>query len=356
MVIPMGVSFGPYTIHEQLGAGGMATVHRAEIVVDGEVQSVALKCLAPDLANNIQFVRRFVDEARLGQKLRHANIAKTFDVGRIEGTHYIALEYVRGPTVQALLLRSMQTGQPVPVFISLHVVTQVARALAYAHGLREESGRPLNLIHRDIAPSNIMVSDTGATKLIDFGVAKTATGHVRTAVGSIIGKLGYVAPEYLRGSLDPRVDIYSLGVVAYELLTARKLFEVDDVRTAHHLRSCEIEPPSRINPCVPALLDDIVLQALSLDPAQRWQSAFELYTSLSDFTHATGLEVHDRDVGAWVQHEIEQQPQEPEALPSMRTSEIEIDIDAAFARVRMQTRPGTQNEWLNEWVKGTATR
>jgi serine/threonine-protein kinase len=320
----------------------MATVHRAEIDVDGTTHVVALKCLLPELRRNTSFVRRFIDEARLGQKLRHANIAKTYDVGCIDRTHFIAMEYVPGPTVQQLFTRSLQ-GAPMPVFIGLHIVTQVARALAYAHGLREENGRPLDLIHRDIAPSNIILSVTGQTKLIDFGVAKTASGHVRTAAGSIIGKLGYVAPEYLSGKLDARVDIYSLGVVAYELLTARKLFDVDDVRTAHQLRSCDIEPPSRINPYVPTTLDEIVMTALAFAPDARWQTAFELYTALSDFTHGTGLEVPDRDVAEWIAKELDAEIREP-TLPPMRTSEIEIDIDAAFKRVRLATRPGTQND------------
>ncbi|MBA3501448.1 MAG: serine/threonine protein kinase [Myxococcota bacterium] len=341
----MGELFGPYRVYEQLGAGGMATVHRAELVADdGEKQIVALKCLLPELSRNTSFVRRFIDEARLGQKLRHANIAKTFDVGKIDKTHYIALEYVRGPTVQQLFMRALQ-GKTMPVFIALHIVTQTARALAYAHGLREETGRPLNLIHRDIAPSNIIVSDTGSTKLIDFGVAKTASGHVRTAAGSIIGKLGYVAPEYLSGKLDARVDIYSLGVVAYELLTARKLFDVDDVRTAHQLRSCEIELPSKINTCVSAGIDDIVMKALAFDPDARWQSAFDFYTALSDFVHNTGLEVHDRDVAEWIGKELDAQVSEP-TLPPIRTSEFEIDIEAAFARVRAKTHPSIQDELL----------
>src|SRR5512139_761657 len=243
----MAQQFGPYIVHEQLGMGGMASVHRAEINADGETHVVALKCLLPELARNIQFVRRFVDEARLGQKLRHANIAKTFEVGCIDNTHFIALEYVRGPTLQRLLQRSMSAQRPMPIFITLHVVTQVARALAYAHGLRGDNDQPLNLIHRDIAPSNIIVSTTGSTKLIDFGVAKTSNAHVRTAAGAIIGKLGYVAPEYLHGTLDARVDLYSLGVIAWELLAARKLFEADDVRTAHQMRSGTIAPPSSIN-------------------------------------------------------------------------------------------------------------
>lgn len=332
----MGEMFGPYCVHEQLGVGGMATVHRAELVIDGETHVIALKRLLPELARDTSFVRRFVDEARLGQRLRHANITRTHEVGCIDRTHFIALEYVRGPTLLRLLNRAMDT-QPMPVYIALHIIGQVTRALAYAHGLRDEADRPLQLIHRDIAPSNIIVSETGAAKLIDFGVAKTVTAHVRTGVGSVIGKLGYVAPEYLRGKLDARCDIYSLGVVAYELLTARRLFEVDDLRSAEALRACEIEPPSRLNPNVPEELDAVILQALERDPDARWPTAYAMYTALSDATHACGLEIHDRDVAAWVARELDEMPATP-AAPPVPTSEIAIDIeqdlDEAFARVR----------------------
>jgi len=329
----MGELFGRYRVFEQIGVGGMATVHRAETTIDGETMIVALKRLLPDLARDTSYVRRFVDEARLGQRLRHANIAKTFDVGCEGSTHYIAFEYVRGPTLLRLLQRAKH--EHIPIYIALHVMTQVARALAYAHGLREENGEPLRLIHRDIAPSNIIISETGATKLIDFGVAKSSAAHVRTAVGSVIGKLGYVAPEYLRvnGQLDARVDLFSLGVVAYELLTMRKLFDVDDIRTAEHLRRCEIDPPSSLNPCVPPDLDDIVMTALERDPNNRWQNAFAMFTALSNLTHETGLAIHDRDVAEWVAKVNLAEPAETIEEPMLRTSEIELDVDQAFARI-----------------------
>ena len=322
--------FGPYCVHEALGVGGMAVVHRAEVVLDGEPHVVALKRLLPELARNTSFVRRFVDEARIGQRLRHANIARTLDVGCIEGTHYIAFEYVRGPTVLHLLQHS-QEREPIPIHIALHVITQVARALAYAHGVREEDGRTLQLIHRDIAPSNIIIAETGTTKLIDFGVAKTRKAHVRTASGKVIGKLGYIAPEYLSGQLDARVDLFSLGVVAYELLTARPLFEVDDLRTAELMRTCEIDPPSTINARVPAELDAIVMTALQRDPDQRWQNAFALYTALSNFRYETGLEIPDREVADWVIAELGAAPV-PEPVPP-RPSEIEIDVEEAFYKI-----------------------
>jgi serine/threonine-protein kinase len=229
-----------------------------------------------------------------------------------------------------------------PVWATLHIIGQIARALAYAHDLRDETGRSLGLIHRDIAPSNIIVAETGITKLIDFGVAKSTISHVRTGVGEVIGKLGYVAPEYLStGKLDPRADLYSLGVVAYEMLTARRLFDVgDSLRRAEALRAGEIAPPSSINPQVLPELDRLVLRVLAHDPEARVQTAVELFTALDQLAHETGLVVEDRDVAAWINSELDELPA---AAPLQDTDDIAVDVDAgieeAFARVRAKTSP-----------------
>jgi serine/threonine-protein kinase len=317
----------------------MAKVYRAEIDVDGSVFEVALKCLDPELAADRTFVRRFIDEARLGQLLRHVNIARTHEVGSIDNVHFIAFEFIPGVTLLRLFEHALDT-QPAPVYITLRVIAQIARALAYTHTLRDEQGKPLQLVHRDVAPSNIIVANSGTAKLIDFGVAKATINHVRTVVGSVIGKLGYVAPEYLRtGKLDARADIYSLGVVLYEMLTARRLFDVDTLDDAERLRVSPIPPPSAINPHVPRELDQIVRQTLAPDPARRWASALDLYTALDNFAHEAGLAVGDADVAEWLHHEVEDMP--AARTPTQGTEEIAIDIDAgveqAFARVRART-------------------
>jgi eukaryotic-like serine/threonine-protein kinase len=329
----VGEVFGPYRVHEQLGTGGMAVVHRAEHSEDGTV--VALKRVLPQFAHETTYLRRFVDEARLGQRLRHPHIVTTYAVGCIAGTHYITFEYVRGPTLLHILQRSSRT-EPIPIYIALHVITRIARALAYAHTLREPNGQPLQLIHRDIAPSNIIVSDTGATKLIDFGVAKSTVTHVHTGARTMVGRLGYVAPEYLRGKCDARVDLYSLGVVAYELLTARPLFTARNLKTAELLRSYELEPPSRQNAAVPLDLDDIVMTALARDPDRRWQNAFAMYKALTTLADDSGLDVAECEVAKWLASmQLVAAPAEP-ARPS--TSEIGIDVDNAFADIVARTR------------------
>lgn len=326
----MGEPFGPYRIFEQIGAGGMATVHRAEATFEGLPRTVALKRLLPTLARDTTYIRRFVDEARLGQCLRHNGIARTYEVGCIDGVHFIAFEYVHGVTLLRLIQHSMTAG-PVPVDAAVHIVTQVARALAYAHGARSDGGLPLNLIHRDIAPSNIIISHTGVTKLIDFGVAKATTTHVRTGVSSVIGKLGYVAPEYLRGQLDPRADVFSLGVVAHELLTSRRLYDGEDLETAETQRGEQPEPPSRQNPLVPHALDAIVLRALQREPRDRWPTAYAMYTALCELARDRGLATTDREVAAWLAITIE--PPAPATTAAAPAKDIELEIDDALHRL-----------------------
>jgi eukaryotic-like serine/threonine-protein kinase len=316
----------------------MAVVYRAEIDADGRTYMVALKCLLPELARDKVFVRRFIAEARLGQQISHPNIARTHEVGFHDNIHFIALEYVPGVTLLRLFQHAQDT-RPMPVWATLHVIAQIARALAHAHDLRDEQGKSLGLIHRDIAPSNIIVADTGIAKLIDFGVAKSTISHVRTGVGEVIGKLGYVAPEYLRtGKLDPRADLYSLGVVAYEMLTARRLFDVQSLRSAEVLRASEIPPPSSLNPQVPPELDRIVMRVLAHDPDERVQTAVDLFTVLDRFAHEAGLASEDRDVAAWIGSELQDMPV---AAPTYDTEDIAIDvelgIEEAFARVRAKT-------------------
>lgn len=336
----MAVTFGPYRVCEALGIGGMATVNRAEITVDGAIYEVALKCLDPELARDRTFVRRFIAEARLGQLLRHPNIARTHEVGCIENTHFIAFEWIPGVTMLQVFELARET-QPPPVYITLRVITQVARALAYAHELCDEQGQRVGLIHRDIAPSNIIVGDNGVTKLIDFGVAKSTIAHVNTVAGEVIGKLGYVAPEYLKtGKCDTRADIYSLGVIAWEALTGRRLFEAETLDAAEAQRQAVLSPPSAFNPHVPAKLDRFILAALIPDPQKRWQNAGDFADALDKLATQAGLAVEDADVSAWVMNEFgAPSRQKIRARTADIEQDVDLDIEQTFARVRARTEP-----------------
>ena len=290
--------FGSYLIHEELGAGGLARVHLAR---SPAIKSqVALKRLYPHIADVPELVASFIDEARLARYLRHPNIARVYEFGRIRGSYFIAFEFVPGPTVQQLYKQCIDHVGPIPVRVVLEIACQLCDALDHAHNLRDEAGQPLGIVHRDISPSNLIVSNTGLVKLIDFGLAKTKQSSVQSQAGVIKGKLNYVAPEYLRGKLDARCDLWALGVVLHELLTGRRLFDApDDFVTLERVWLMAIPPPSRSNAEVAPELDEIVLKALDRDPAHRWQSAAAMRNALVQ--HAKTRSLTKQQLVAWTE-------------------------------------------------------
>jgi serine/threonine-protein kinase len=301
--------FGAYIIHEKLGAGGMATVHIAESKTLRK--RVALKRLHPHVAENPDLVKSFIHEARLARYLNHPNIARTFDFGQVGDIYYMAMELVPGPNLTQLYRQVKATVGTIPLPVSLHMLTQVCDALDYAHNLKDEHGRPLNIIHRDISPPNIIVSNTGTVKLIDFGLAKAARSSVETQVGTIKGKFSYIAPEYIDGQLDNRVDIWAIGVVAWELLTMRRLFEAaDDFEVLRIVKEMPLVPPSRHSREVTGELDSIVLTALERDPRRRWQNTTALRTAMQGMIRDLGVEITNRRVLQWVEWAFTQKPLE----------------------------------------------
>jgi serine/threonine protein kinase len=305
---------GPYTLYERLGRGGMATVNRAEMRgLAGFRKAVALKRLHPHIAADPSMVQSFVHEARLASHLHHPNIAQTYDLGRAGDSYFIAMEYVPGPTLAQLLRQSSAAAIPIP--IALGILSQICDALDYAHNFCDASGKPLGIIHRDISPSNIIISSTGVVKLIDFGIARVADLDEAEA-GLIKGKLSYMAPEYLDGQLDLRADLFGLGVIAHELLTGRPLFHAkDDADTMTLLRALPIQPPSRWNPDVSDDLDDIVLTALQRTPELRWQSATAMRTALTNVMMSCGAPVTNQQLIEWVDRALQQQPPRTDPAP-----------------------------------------
>jgi eukaryotic-like serine/threonine-protein kinase len=301
------VEFGSYLIYEQLGVGGMASVHVAES--RGLRKRVALKRLLPHAAANPELVRSFIHEARLVGHLKHTNIAQTYDFGKVGNTYFIAMEYVPGPTVAQLTRQCKATVGVIPFPITLNILCQVCDALEYAHNLADDQGAPLDLVHRDVSPPNIIVSNTGTVKLIDFGVAKIARSTMQTQVGTVKGKFSYMAPEYLGGQLDSRVDLWALGAVAYELLTNRMLFDApDDISVLEKVRRGPIPPPSRFNRDVPRDLDAVVLTALERNPTHRWQSAGAMRTALANVATELKTVVSNDQMMEWIEWAFSQKP------------------------------------------------
>ncbi len=267
--------FGSYVVLEEIGKGGMSVVHRAEMRgKDGSTTEVAIKRLLPGVATRKELRASFVHEGKITKYLDHPNIARTYDAGRVADTYFIAMEYVQGPTLKDLTDHCHAAIGAVPIPIILNIAYQMCEALDHAHNQTDERGKPLGIVHRDISPSNVILSPSGLAKLIDFGLAKAKVSSVQTDEGVIKGKFNYVAPEYLGGQLDARVDLWAIGVVMHELLTSRRLFNApDDFETVSRVKKLPIPRPSIANPAVSATLDEIVMTALDRNPSRRWQTA-----------------------------------------------------------------------------------
>ncbi len=340
----MPTRFGVYTIHEALGAGGMASVHLADWRPPGGVaRRVALKRLFPNVAENPELLAMFIDEARLARYLSHPNIAQVYEFGRITGTYYIAFEYVGGPTVQQLMRQCNDCVGYIPVPLVLEMICQLCEALHHAHNMTDEEQLPLGIVHRDVSPSNLIVSTVGFVKLIDFGLAKAKQSSVESNAGIIKGKVNYVAPEYLDGNLDVRCDLWAVGVVLHELLTGRRLFDAPDHRAGVDLvRSMPIARPSRYRVEVPSALDDIVMTALERDPNKRWQNAASLRAALAGQAKSYPL-VTKSQLVTWIEWAFKQKAKTREdsgvaALDDILESGVELvedphDPASALARL-----------------------
>jgi TonB family protein len=276
--------FGQYEILERIASGGMAELFRARRRgVEGFEKIVAIKKILPHISDDGEFITMFADEAKLAAQLNHPNIVHIFDLGKVEdGGYFIAMEHVEGRDLRSILQLSRETGQPLPISLSVAIAAKVAAALDYAHRRRGDDGSDLHIVHRDISPPNILVSSDGDVKLCDFGIAKAASKVSRTESGALKGKVPYMSPEQAWGRpVDHRSDIYSLGSVLFEMVTGRKLFQGDsDLNVLEKVRAGEVVPPSSLNPDVWPALDSVVLKALAVKPEDRYAEASEMLRDL----------------------------------------------------------------------------
>ena len=294
--------FGPYLVYERLGVGGMATVHRAkERGIEGFERIVALKRLLPHLAEDASFVKSFVREAKLASMLQHANVVQLYELGRVGTVYFISMEYIDGRDVRRILRQARKVSGPPNINVTVALLLQLCDALEYAHTRLDESGEPLGLVHRDVSPSNLLVTRSGHLKVIDFGIAKAQSQQLRTQTGRVKGKLAYMAPEAIAGKdLDARSDIFSVGVIAHELLTARPLFaSKNEYQTLVNVQRSDILPPSAFNQAVPPELDAIVLKALARDPDERYHHAAEMRDDLHGVRIRYNLSATNREVQTW---------------------------------------------------------
>lgn len=278
--------FGRYELVRRIGVGGMAEIFLARSSsLDGFEKDLVIKRIRSELSADEKFSSMFIDEGRISITLSHPNVVQVFDFGEVQGTYYLAMEYVEGCNLLQLSQLPGVKGVGLPPALALHVAVEVLKALDYAHNKKGRGGEELNVIHRDISPQNVLLSFDGNVKLGDFGIAKARGRPSHTTPGMVLGKLAYMAPEHLRGdTLDGRADLFSLGIVLWELLTGRSLY-VDDVRLGKFDRILEahIDPPSTQNPRLPRDLDPVIMRALSREPELRYATAREFGHEIHTF-------------------------------------------------------------------------
>ena len=286
-----------------LAAGGMARIYIGRATGIGSFERhVVLKLITPERANDQIAVQMFLDEARLAASLNHQNVAQVFEVGEDAGIHYLAMEYVHGQDLRALLAKAGSQGTRIPLELALTTVAGAAAGLNHAHERRGADGVPLGIVHRDVSPSNIMVGYDGSVKLLDFGIAKAASRSVETQSGIIKGKFAYMAPEQCRGrDVDRRSDVFSLGIILYEISTQHRCFRADsDFDTMHRIVTGDVVRPTRIVPSYPPALEAIVMKALAIDASQRYQSAGHLLEAIEAFAVASRLSLSTMGLGRFM--------------------------------------------------------
>ena len=263
----------------------MAEIYLArQVGLHGFEKLVVLKRILPHLAENARFVHLFLDEARLVAGFDHPHIAHVYDIGTVDGAYFFTMEYVHGQDVRSILKRSGATRSRLPIEHVIQIARDVASALHYAHERCGPDGQVLGVVHRDVSPSNVLVSYDGAVKLLDFGIAKAATSTIKTRTGTLKGKVSYMSPEQARGApLDRRSDVFSLGIVLWEMVTCQRLYKADnDLATIQQIINDPPPPVSRVRPDCPRELEAIVMRALASRVEDRYATAQQLQLDLEE--------------------------------------------------------------------------
>ena len=278
--------------------------------LQGFRKNVAIKRVLPALTKNTKFVTMFLDEARLSLFLQHANIVQVFDIGHADDTYFIVMEFVEGVDLKAIMEWRRRVGRRLTIGQTIYMIMEVCKGLAYAHDLvHPETGERLGIVHRDVSPANVLISRNGEIKLADFGLAKAASQVESTDPGVVKGKMSYLSPEAARGeNVDQRADIFSVGILLYEMLTSKRLFYGDtDYQTVELVRNAKIPPIATQNPEVEPEFEEICRKALARRTEDRFQTATDFQDALAHYQFSRGLKMIQRDIADLVRACIEDQ-------------------------------------------------
>jgi tRNA A-37 threonylcarbamoyl transferase component Bud32 len=292
--VGVGSRLGKYEIIKRLATGGMAEIFLARVSgLPGFQKMVVIKRILPQLATKTDFVEMFLDEARIAATLQHPNVVQMYDVGVVDGNYFIAMEYLHGEDVRSLSRILHRQDKKLPLEHALNVVIGVSSGLHYAHEKVGFDGKPLEIVHRDVTPQNIIVTYDGAVKLLDFGIAKASNRFGETRFGTLKGKVPYMSPEQCRGEpLDRRSDIFSLGIMLYELTLGKRLYQgKSDFEVLKQIVEGTVTPPSELDKEYPKALEEIVMRALEKEKDKRYQTARDIQADLESMVRADRLHV-----------------------------------------------------------------
>jgi len=325
---------------DRISVGGMAEVFKAKSYgVEGFEKIIAIKRILPTMGEDRDFIKMFIDEAKIAGQLAHANICQIFELGRIDGSHFIAMEYIWGKDLLQIQNRLRKLKQPMPIAMACFSIAKVLEGLDYAHRKRDPLGRPLEIVHRDCSPQNVLVSYEGEVKVIDFGIAKATSRNSRTMAGVLKGKFGYMSPEQVRGlPLDRRSDIFALGTMLYECLTGDRLFQGEtDFSTLEKVRNVDIRPPREINPNIPQAVEAVILKALAKDVEERYQWCSEMLADLQAFLMSQDVVFTAKSLSSWLKEvfspEIDRERQQLEQYKRVGRDGLIAGVPAAEAKM-----------------------
>ncbi len=318
-----GQPFGPYMLLERIAVGGMAEVWKARRSgVEGFEKTLAIKRILPHLTENSAFVTMFVDEAKLAALLSHPNIIHIYDLGRLGSDYYIAMEYVEGHNLREILTIARERDVGVPVGLGLLIGARLASALEHAHHKRGADGRELGLVHRDVSPQNVLISNDGEIKLCDFGIVKAVSKASHTQMGALKGKLQYMSPEQAWGRpVDGRSDLFSLGALLFETLTGQRLFPGDnEVVILDAVRDGRVTSVRDLDPSIPEAVDEVVGKALAKNPDDRYTTAGEMQQAIENLLYELKPTPSQSELGSWMRRlfagELVGAPSGPPVRPS----------------------------------------